>query len=182
MYAIIRAGGKQYKVQPGDKIRVEKINASEGSEVLFTDVLMVGGDQAALGQPTLEGAQVVGVVLRQDKYPKVIIFKKKRRQGYRRTRGHRQPYTEVFIKSLSYKGLTAEAELKTAAPENPAQAADSTESTKSAKKSTTRAKGAKSVAKKSATGAKKSKTASTKKAAGEKATTKKVKTAKASKE
>ena len=97
MFAVIRTGGKQYKVQPGDVLRVEKLEAELGSEMDLKEILLVGGDKTFVGAPTLSGAKVTVVVTNQQLAPKVVIFKKKRRQGYRRMGGHRQPYTEVEI-------------------------------------------------------------------------------------
>ena len=112
MYAIIKAGGKQYTVKPGDVLRVEKLEAELGAELNLTDVLMVGGDKTFVGS-NLGSAQVTVVVTNQERGPKVIIFKKKRRQGYRRTGGHRQPYTELFVKSITNPdGQTVNAEGK----------------------------------------------------------------------
>ena len=99
MYAIIKAGGKQYTVKPGDVVRVEKLEAELGSE-LKLDVLMIGGDKTFVGAGANKGAVTV-VVTNQERGPKMIIFKKKRRQGYRRTNGHRQPYTELFVTSIT---------------------------------------------------------------------------------
>lgn len=104
MYAVIRTGGKQYKVQPGDIIRVEKLEQALGSEFDLTDVLMVGGETPVVGQPTVQNAAVTVVVTKQTRDRKVIIFKKKRRQGYRRFKTHRQPFTELFVKSISLNG------------------------------------------------------------------------------
>ena len=101
MYAVIRTGGKQYKVQPGDVLKVEKIEQNLGSEFDLTDVLMVGGEQTHVGQPVLQNAKVTVVVTKQARAPKVIVFKKKRRQGYRRTQGHRQYFTELFVKAIT---------------------------------------------------------------------------------
>lgn len=101
MYAIIRTGGKQYKVQPGDVVRVEKINEQLGSEFDLTEILAVGGENLLVGKPLVANAKVTVVVTKQAKTPKIIIFKKKRRQGYRRTQGHRQFFTELFIKSIT---------------------------------------------------------------------------------
>lgn len=112
MYAIIRAGGKQYKVQPGDVLRIEKVDADLGSEIDLTEVLAIGGDQMILGEPTVKNAKVTVVVTNQRKGAKVIIFKKKRRQGYRRLNGHRQLYTEIFVKSISSAAGTVTAEGK----------------------------------------------------------------------
>ena len=112
MYAIIRSGGKQYKVQPGDVLRIEKVEADLGSEMDLTEVLAIGGDQMILGEPTVKNAKVTVVVTNQRKGAKVIIFKKKRRQGYRRLNGHRQLYTEIFVKSISSPAGTVTAEGK----------------------------------------------------------------------
>lgn len=101
MYAIVRTGGKQYRVQPGDVIRIEKLNVETGKELDLTEVLFVGGDKTFVGEPTVKNAKVTVVVTRQHRGPKVIFFKKKRRQGYRRLGGHRQPYTEIFIKTIT---------------------------------------------------------------------------------
>ncbi|MCB0386789.1 MAG: 50S ribosomal protein L21, partial [Bdellovibrionales bacterium] len=101
MYAIIRSGGKQYKVKAGDTLRVEKLEKELGSEFDLDEVLVVSGDKTYVGEPTVQGAKVTVVVTRQTKAPKVIVFKKKRRQGYRRMRGHRQPFTELFVKSIT---------------------------------------------------------------------------------
>lgn len=111
MYAVIRTGGKQYKVQPGDVLKVEKIEQNLGSEFDLTDVLMVGGEKLHVGQPVLQNAKVTVVVTKQARAPKVIVFKKKRRQGYRRTQGHRQFFTELFIKAITAPdGQTAKAD------------------------------------------------------------------------
>lgn len=101
MYAIIRSGGKQYKVEAGDTLRVEKLEKELGSEFDLDEVLFVGGDKSFVGEPTVRGAKVTVVVTRQAKSPKVIVFKKKRRQGYRRMQGHRQLFTELFVKSIT---------------------------------------------------------------------------------
>ena len=102
MFAIVKTGGKQYKVCCGDTIRVEKIAAGVGAEVSFEEVLMVVDDsnKAQVGNPLLSNAKVTGEVTKQAKHPKVIIFKSKRRKGYRRKTGHRQLFTEVKIKQI----------------------------------------------------------------------------------
>jgi len=110
MYAIIRAGGKQYKVQPGDVLRLEKMDADLGAEIDLTDVLAIGGEELIVGEPTVKNAKVTVVVTNQRRAPKIIIFKKKRRQGYRRLTGHRQYFTEVFVKSISGPAGTATAD------------------------------------------------------------------------
>lgn len=113
MYAIIRTGGKQYRVKAGDVLRVEKFEGDLGSELKLTDIAFVGGDKNFIGTPVVKDAAVMAVVTNQARGPKVVIFKKKRRQGYRRTGGHRQPFTEIFITSISSPdGQTVKAEGK----------------------------------------------------------------------
>jgi len=100
-YAVISAGGKQHKVAVGDRIRVEKIVAGVGDKVTFDQVLALQTDGGLqVGRPVLKGARVIGRVLEQDKAKKVLIFKKKRRKQYRRTRGHRQPFTAVIVEEI----------------------------------------------------------------------------------
>jgi large subunit ribosomal protein L21 len=110
MYAIIQTGGKQYRVRPGDVIRVEKLDHKLGSEFELTDVLLVGGEKQNIGTPTVKNAKVTLVVTKQTKDRKVIIFKKKRRQGYRRFKTHRQPFTELFVKAIVMDGQSAKAD------------------------------------------------------------------------
>lgn len=100
MYAIIATGGKQYKVCEGDKVRVEKLDAEVGSQIEFDQVLMIGGDAAKVGNPTVDGAKVVGEVTAQAKAKKVIVYKYKPKKGYHKKNGHRQYYTEVEIKNI----------------------------------------------------------------------------------
>src|SRR6185503_17647599 len=92
MYAVIKTGGKQYRVQPGDLLVVEKLDGEAGAEVAFDQVLMLGGEggELAVGAPTIAGAVVRATLIETRKGDKVKVFKKKRRQGYRRTHGHRQ--------------------------------------------------------------------------------------------
>ncbi len=100
-YAVINAGGKQHKVAVGDHIKVEKIEAGVGDQVTFDQVLALQTDGGLqIGRPVLKGARVVGRVVAQDKAKKVLIFKKKKRKQYRRTRGHRQPYTAVVVEEI----------------------------------------------------------------------------------
>ncbi len=102
MYAIIQTGGKQYRVAPGEIIRVEKLPGERGDQVVLDQVLLVAaGEEYQIGQPLLAGAAVTAQILRQDKGKKIIVFKKKRRKSYRRTRGHRQLYTAVQIKEIT---------------------------------------------------------------------------------
>jgi large subunit ribosomal protein L21 len=100
MYAVIATGGKQYKIEPGNVLRLEKLAGNVGEKVELAPVLMVGGEgEPKIGQPHLEG-QVQATILEQGKGRKVMVFKKKRRKGYRVKRGHRQPYTAVRIESI----------------------------------------------------------------------------------
>ena len=111
MYAIIKAGGKQYTVKPGDVLRVEKLEAELGATLDLKEVLMVGGEKTFVSD--LGNAVVTVVVTNQERGPKIVVFKKKRRQGYRRMGGHRQPYTELFVKSITNPdGKTLNAENK----------------------------------------------------------------------
>jgi large subunit ribosomal protein L21 len=100
-YAIIATGGKQHKVTVGDRLRVELLEAVVGDTVTFAEVLAVkDGDTLKVGTPRLAGAKVTAKVVEQDKAAKVLIFKKKKRKQYRRTRGHRQPYMAVVVESI----------------------------------------------------------------------------------
>lgn len=100
MYAIIKTGGKQYRVTEGDTLRVEKLNV-EGTDVTFDQVLLVGGDEVKIGAPLVEGASVSAEILRQGRAKKIIVFKKKRRKGYHKKQGHRQAFTEVKITGIN---------------------------------------------------------------------------------
>ena len=100
MYAIIATGGKQYKVAEGDVIRVEKLDVEPGKEYVFDQVLAVGGDELVIGQPVVEGASVKATVTKQARAKKVIVYKYKRKTGYHKKNGHRQPYTELKIDSI----------------------------------------------------------------------------------
>jgi large subunit ribosomal protein L21 len=101
VYAIIRTGGKQYRVKPGDVVRVERLEGAVGSTVSLEDVLLVAGDgEPRVGSPLLDGVSVVGTVVEQDRDAKVRVFKYKKRKHYRRTRGHRQSYTAVRIDAV----------------------------------------------------------------------------------
>lgn len=100
MYAVIHSGGKQYRVSEGDTIRVEKLTGDVGTRVDFDEVLMVGGDKVAVGTPYVGGAKVKAEIVGQDRARKLIVFKMRRRKGYRRKQGHRQPYTELKITGI----------------------------------------------------------------------------------
>jgi len=102
MYAVIRTGGKQYKVHEDQVLKVEKLEGSEGSEVEFSDVLLYSdGETLTLGAPVVENAIVKAHVIEQGRGKKQLVFKYKRRKGYRKMRGHRQHYTEIKIDSIS---------------------------------------------------------------------------------
>lgn len=101
MYAVIKTGGKQYRVQQGDRLRVEKLVGDVGGSVTLNEVLMIGGDKVVIGTPMVSGAMVTAEIVAQDRDKKVIIFKFRRRKNYRRKRGHRQPFTELKITGIS---------------------------------------------------------------------------------
>jgi large subunit ribosomal protein L21 len=100
MYAVIRTGGKQYKVSPEQKLRVEKLPGDIGDEVALEDVLLTAGDSVKIGTPRVEGARVVGTITEQGRGPKIVVFKLKRRKNYRRKQGHRQDYTEIRVDKI----------------------------------------------------------------------------------
>ncbi|WP_295185025.1 50S ribosomal protein L21 [uncultured Brevundimonas sp.] len=108
MYAVIKTGGKQYRVQPGDTIVVEKLDGDAGAELKFDSVLMLGGDKGVtLGAPLIDGAFVGATLVETRKGEKIKIFKKTRRQGYRRTNGHRQMESVLRITGIEGAGETA---------------------------------------------------------------------------
>ncbi len=101
MYAVVATGGKQYRVQEGDVLRVEKLDGDVGGEISFDKILLFSdGEELKVGQPELEGALVKGHILEQGKSKKIIVFKYKRRKRYRRKRGHRQQYTMIKIDNI----------------------------------------------------------------------------------
>jgi len=103
MYAVIRTGGKQVRVEPGERVRVEKLAGDPGAEIQFGDVLLVGDDDSVtVGTPVVDGASVRGTITAQARHPKIRVFKMKRRKGYRRMQGHRQDYTEVQVDSIDH--------------------------------------------------------------------------------
>lgn len=102
MYAIIRTGGKQYQVAPGEHVRVEKLGGNVGDTIELSDVLLVAdGEDVRIGRPVVDGAKVMARIVEQDKAKKILVFKKKRRKGYRVKNGHRQNYTALEIKEIS---------------------------------------------------------------------------------
>ena len=113
MFAVIKTGGKQYRVAAEDVIKVEKVKGDPGEIVQFGEVLVVGGDNVTLGAPTVAGASVAAEVLEQGRGPKVIAFKKRRRKNSRRRRGHRQEFTLIRVTEILTDGATP---TKTARP------------------------------------------------------------------
>ena len=101
MYAIIKTGGKQYRVSPGQTLRVEKLDGSIGDSIELSDVLLVGGEgETRIGQPLVDGAKVNAEIVEQGRAKKIIVFKKKRRKGYHKKQGHRQYFTGLRIKEI----------------------------------------------------------------------------------
>ena len=182
MYALVRTGGKQYRVAKDDTILVERIAADEGAEVILDDVVMLGdGDKVTIGTPRVEGAAVSATVVSQTRGPKIIIFRRKRRKNHRRTQGHRQDLTLLKINAIAEDGKSLEpkaAPAKRAAAKEeavPKAAAKKTAAKKAAPKAE-----AKAVAKKAEAKATPKKVAA-KKAATKKATAKKAAAKKAAK-
>lgn len=97
MYAVVNSGGKQYRIQPGETLRVEKLPGEVGAPVTFDVLMYSDGENVQIGQPLVEGAAVHGHIVAQDKSRKLVVFKFKRRKRYRRKLGHRQPFTAVKI-------------------------------------------------------------------------------------
>ncbi|MFD1018899.1 50S ribosomal protein L21 [Thalassobacillus hwangdonensis] len=101
MYAIIETGGKQFKVEEGQSIYVEKVNGEAGDSVTFENVLFVGGDDAKVGAPFVDGASVTAKVEKQGRQKKITVFKYKPKKNYKRKQGHRQPYTKLTIEKIN---------------------------------------------------------------------------------
>ncbi|NLL73521.1 MAG: 50S ribosomal protein L21 [Clostridiales bacterium] len=101
MYAIIATGGKQYKVAEGDIIKIEKLGLEAGSEVTFDQVLAVNNGEMLVGSPTVANAKVTATVVEEGKNKKVVVFRYKRKKGYNKKKGHRQPYTKVKIEKIN---------------------------------------------------------------------------------
>jgi large subunit ribosomal protein L21 len=105
VYAVIMSGGKQYRVAEGEVVRVEKLEAESEAPVEFKEVLLVKTEEKTyIGEPLVEGASVTGVLKSQGKSDKVLVFKYKKKKQYRRTRGHRQPYSAVLIEKINLAG------------------------------------------------------------------------------
>jgi large subunit ribosomal protein L21 len=103
MYAVFRTGGKQFRVEPGTRLRIPTLDVEPGDAVVFDEVLLAGDgdDEVQVGTPTVDGATVKAEVLRHGRGDKVIVFKRKRRKGYRRKQGHRQDFTEIRIDEVA---------------------------------------------------------------------------------
>ena len=187
MYALVRTGGKQYRVAKDDTILVERIAADEGAEVILDDVVMLGdGDKVTIGTPRVEGAAVSATVVSQTRGPKIIIFRRKRRKNHRRTQGHRQDLTLLKINAIAEDGKSLKPK---AAPAKKAAAKEEAAPKAAAKKAAAKKAAPKAAAKKAATkkAAPKAeakaapKKAAAKKTAAKKATAKKVAAKKAAK-
>ena len=151
MYAVFRSGGKQYRAAKGDVLRLEKIEAEEGSDISFDEVLLVGdGSDITVGSPLVDGSSVTGKVLRQGKTRKVDVVKFKRRQNYLRQGSHRQFFTEVEITGIGAKAAKKAAPKAEAASDD-APAAKKTAKKKVAKKATAKKATAKKTTAKKAT-------------------------------
>ena len=154
MYAVVKTGGKQYRVVKDDTILVEKLDADEGQTVTLSDVMLLGdGDKITVGTPVVANASVEARVVSQTRGPKIIIFRRKRRKNHRRTQGHRQDLTLLKITDINASGKKAEAPAKKAAAKAEAKPA-AKKSTAPAKKAAAKAE-AKPAAKKSIAPAKK---------------------------
>ena len=168
MYALVKTGGKQYRVAKDDKILVERIAADEGAEIILDDIIMLGdGDKVTVGTPRVVGAAVSAKVVRQTRGPKIIIFRRKRRKNHRRTQGHRQDLTLLQITAIAEDGKALKpksAPAKKAAPKAEA-APKKAAAKKAAPKPEAKAAPKKAAAKKSATKKATAKKASAKKAA-----------------
>ena len=148
MYALVKTGGKQYRVAKDDTILVERIAADEGAEVILNDIVMLAdGDKVTIGTPKVEGAAVSATVMRQTRGPKIIIFRRKRRKNHRRTQGHRQDLTLLKINDIAEDAKKL-APAKPAAKTATKKAATATES--AAKKPARKAAAAKKPAVKKA--------------------------------
>ena len=173
MYALVRTGGKQYRVAKDDTILVERIAADEGAEVILDDVVMLGdGDKVTIGTPRVEGAAVSATVVSQTRGPKIIIFRRKRRKNHRRTQGHRQDLTLLKINAIAEDGKSLKPK---AAPAKKAAAKEEAALKATAKKAAAKKAAPKAEAKAAP------KKAAAKKTAAKKATAKKAAAKKAAK-
>lgn len=131
MFAVIKTGGKQYRVAPDDVIKVDRLAGERGEIVEFGEVLVLGGDDVQVGLPTVAGAAVAGEVVQQSRGPKVIAFKKRRRKNSRRKRGHRQDFTVIRITEILTEGKRPtprqQAEAKERVEASPAEAGEASD-------------------------------------------------------
>ncbi len=129
MYAVIKSGGKQYRVSPGERVRLESLPGQEKEKIDFSHVLMVGGadTETILGCPVLDNVKVTATVLRQGKEKKLIVFKKKRRKDSAKKQGHRQQFTEVVIDEIVFDGQKTEAPSIETTQSEPIQTEDTVE-------------------------------------------------------
>jgi large subunit ribosomal protein L21 len=167
MYALVKTGGKQYRVSKDDTILVERLSAEEGEQIILNDIVMLGdGDKVTIGTPLVDGAGVSATVVRQTRGPKIIIFRRKRRKNHRRTQGHRQDLTLLKINDIAEdaKSLKTAKPAAKAAPKK-AAASDAPANKAAAKKAAPKAAAAKKPAAKKAA----PKTAAAKKPAAKKA-------------
>ena len=174
MYALVKTGGKQYRVAKDDTILVERIAAEEGDQVVLDNIIMLGdGDKVTVGTPNVEGAGVSATVMRQTRGPKIIIFRRKRRKNHRRTQGHRQDLTLLKITDIAEDVKKLAAPKKAAAPKAAPKkaAAPKAESAQKAEATPKKAAPKKAAPKKAA--AESAPKAAPKKAAAKKATAKK---------
>jgi large subunit ribosomal protein L21 len=125
MFAVVKTGGKQYRVTEGDVIKVEKLEGDVGKNITLDEVLMIGDEKGVkVGEPLLKGASVTADVLEQKKDKKITVFKKKRRQNYRRKKGHRQEITVLRVKSIAATAAKKKAPAKKAEPKTKEAAAE----------------------------------------------------------
>lgn len=146
MFAVVKTGGKQYRVAEGDVIKVEKLDGEAGKNVTLDEVLMIGDDKGVkVGEPLIKGANVTAEVLEQKKDKKITVFKKKRRHNYRRKKGHRQEVTVLRVKAIA---ATAAKKAATKAAEEKAPAKEAAPKKAPAKKAAPKAAAPKAAAKK----------------------------------
>ena len=100
MYAVVKTGGKQYKVSEGEYLNIEKVDGEVGATLELNEVLLVGGDVVKIGTPVVPGAKITAQIVAQDKAKKILVFKSRRRKNYRKKNGHRQPFTRVKIAAI----------------------------------------------------------------------------------
>jgi len=151
MYALVKTGGKQYRVAKDDTILVERLAATEGEQVILNDVVMLGdGDKVTIGTPLVNGAAVSATVMRQTRGPKIIIFRRKRRKNHRRTQGHRQDLTLLKINDIAEDASKLKPAAKAAPAKKAAAKADATKKAAAPKAAATKKAAAKKAAPKKA--------------------------------